>query len=372
MDSDRIAPPKIIRSIQYLRALAALAVVLYHMHLWEWKAYGDSGVVPRWNSIGDAGVDLFFVISGFIMLHIQPTRLATGRAWGEFLGRRMARIFPPYWCVCLLLLPLWWQAPKLFNNYYQNQVDIIRSFLLLPQDFTPLLAVGWTLIHEVFFYIVVSFALFLSPVGRIRFGLLWFLLVAVVFWQFGQAHFGQNRVLQLVFSPFSLTFLLGYFLALCHPWIRRLPWLVSLAVLLVGCVWLGFGAASIPRVGVYPDNNHMFRFVAFGLPCALLVCGVLGLDAHWQRGSRILARLGDASYALYLTHLPLVAGFYAALKYARVHGEGMLAGAALGCLLLCICVAMAFYFVIERPGIRIAKRLIDTWIIRAPTRPPEH
>jgi peptidoglycan/LPS O-acetylase OafA/YrhL len=123
----------------------------------------------------------------------------------------------------LVLLPVWLVRPELFNHYYNGHVDIIRSFLLLPQDYLPLLGVAWTLIHEVYFYLIVSFALMFAPRGRWIFGGVWFLVVLGVFICFGGAEFHQFRILQLVFSPFSLNFLLGYFIGLSYDQISKSP-----------------------------------------------------------------------------------------------------------------------------------------------------
>ena len=170
---------------------------------------------------------------------------------------------------------------KLFNNYYHNHVDILRSFLLLPQDYLPLLGVAWTLIHELYFYLVVSFALMFAAGGRWVFGCLWFLIILTVYRCFGESGFGQIRILQLVFSPFSLTFLLGYFVGLlCHQ-IKKAPLALALALFVVGVGGMAFGLV-IPwphPVGVYPENNNLFRFVACGLPAAFSgrICHRLGI-----------------------------------------------------------------------------------------------
>jgi len=107
-----------IRNIQYLRGIAAIAVVLVHIHLLEGKTLVQGAVTPSFFNLGAAGVDLFFVISGFIMVFIQPLRIDSLASYARFLAHRITRIYPPFWCIMLLLLPLWLTHPEMFNNFY--------------------------------------------------------------------------------------------------------------------------------------------------------------------------------------------------------------------------------------------------------------
>jgi peptidoglycan/LPS O-acetylase OafA/YrhL len=258
-----------IRNIQILRGMAAITVVLCHIHEWDDKKFGSHAVTPAIFLGGFTGVDLFFVISGFIMVFIQPAPIDSYRSYLRFLVHRFTRIYPPVWIVMFLLLFVWLVHPELFNHYGGNHVEIFRSFLLLPQDYQPLLNVAWTLIHEVYFYLVVSFALMFAPRGRWIFGFVWFLLVLIIFSIFGKGNFGQIRTLQLIFSPFSLTFLLGYFIGLSADQIRKTPPLLALGLLLGGITSL---VVLLPAsIGIYPDNNSLSRF---------FTCGLLGHISH--------------------------------------------------------------------------------------------
>jgi exopolysaccharide production protein ExoZ len=340
-------PQRQIHNIQYLRGVAALAVLLYHMQIWERKSFPGQGMLPEAFAVGDAGVDLFFVISGFIMVLIRPLRVGNFLEWRKFLSDRFSRIYPTYWIVSLALLPLWLLRPSLFNNYCGNQMDIARSFLLLPQEFTPLIAVGWTLIHEVYFYLIVSFGLLLQYRGRWVFGLAWFLIVAVGFSVPTGAGGSPPPLVQLVFSPFSLTFLFGYFTGLIHPFMRKVPPAVWWVVLLFGIGSLIFGRMQVSSVGVYPDNNSWLRLMAFGMPCALIFAAAVALQQQDRMAFYPLLLLGDASYALYLIHLPIVAGFYAVASKLGAGSAIELLITSLLCLLSCLLAAGIFHKVIE-------------------------
>ena len=348
-----------IRNIQYLRGIAAIAVVFFHMRLYEGKSTSGMGILPNGFACGDAGVDLFFVISGFIMVYIQPGRISSPSQLIRFLAHRFTRIYPPYWFISTGLLFIWMIKPTLFNSFYHNNVDIVKSFFLLPQDYTPLLGVGWTLIHEVYFYLIVSIALLFGFRGRVLFGILWFFLVFGIFGLFGHSRFNGNCFLQLIFSPFSMTFLLGYFLGLLYPYIRRIKSLTLAFILGLGVVGLIIGSLYIPSVGVYPNNNHLFRFAAYGVPCFFIVASCIGLERDDSRSNVILKVLGDASYATYLVHLPIIALFYAVIKHYQIRDAFILSITAMLCFVTCLGASILFNRRIENPTLRFTRRFIE-------------
>jgi len=353
-----------IRSIQILRGLAALGVVALHVKLTEAKNL-SCHVAPDFFWLGDAGVDLFFVISGFIMVFIQPPpSAASPYSQLKFLINRFTRIFPPYWLAMLPLIPLWLKFPKMFNNHCDNHVNLLRSILLLPQDYTPLLGVGWSLIHETYFYVVVSFALFFALRGRLVFGGLW---LAAIFAALGLAdgsNFGDNRLLQLMFSPFSLTFLLGYFIGLGRTRLARLTGQMGLFLLVAGLASLAINCEYIPSLGVYPDNNHLFRFFAFGIPCGLIVSSGLVLESRLPAVILRLQSLGDMSYALYLIHPLVVSSFY--LGFSRLHWNGWFSSvtAELLCFSVCLLTAAFFHQTLELKTTRWLRNFLESLIAK--------
>ena len=105
-----------------------------------------------------SGVDLFFVISGFVMVTITGNQFQRAGFVREFLFHRITRIYPLYWLFTLLALAVLLARPDMLKRSFEAQ-ELVRSVLLLPQDGLPLLMVGWTLIHEMYFYIVFSLLL---------------------------------------------------------------------------------------------------------------------------------------------------------------------------------------------------------------------
>ena len=149
--------PETLYPVQYLRAAAALVVMLFHVSVLSQETWGLDP--RRVDYVGAAGVDLFFVISGFIMAMIvdRPGRF-DGR---EFWVRRIARVAPAYWLITCFVFTLAAVAPSLFNSTTADIPALLTSLLFLAVDTgngstVPLLVVGWTLNYEVFFYAIVA------------------------------------------------------------------------------------------------------------------------------------------------------------------------------------------------------------------------
>src|SRR5215831_12084637 len=148
-----------IRSIQVLRAVAALMV--FGGHLGAEIGQNSIVAVPGWSGIGAAGVDLFFVISGFIMVYVSRDLFGRPEAPLQFLQRRLIRIVPLYWLVSGVLLAhalLRYDAAALAAADL-SPAHISASFLFIPWprpsgDIEPLLRPGWTLNYEMMFYLI--------------------------------------------------------------------------------------------------------------------------------------------------------------------------------------------------------------------------
>lgn len=150
-------------NVQALRAVAALLVVTVHLVNPNFeKQYLEGDAVAGWLSLpGQCGVDLFFVISGVIMT-LTTWRLARGASEAKsFLVRRVKRVYPIYWVVTVPLFGLFLVDPDLVNNQ-AHPPQPLQSFLILPQAGYPLVTVGWTLVYEMYFYVIFTAAL-LAP-----------------------------------------------------------------------------------------------------------------------------------------------------------------------------------------------------------------
>jgi exopolysaccharide production protein ExoZ len=304
-----------LRTIQAARAFAANLVVFSHLFVVEAK-YASCNVLPAFTFYGIAGVDLFFVISGFIMVTVA------GRDRGpfEFLWRRTTRIYPTYWLVSLMVLATVLIAPTFVNSSITTPISLWRSFLLIPDRTFPLLAVGWTLVYEMYFYL--AFAIFLALrisilVGLIAWGVL-ILVIAVTL----PDQIASSPVLRLIVSPLTGEFMMGAFVGLL--WRRR----SASRALTVGAFGLAGLILSIVYIGPMLSlaaNPHLdgWRVIVFGIPGALIVYALTGLEPLYPSGrlAESLVAFGDWSYATYLIHVLIISAI-GRIIFALVPGGG--------------------------------------------------
>lgn len=354
-----------LQSIQLLRAFAALFVVVLHSYTRTLAAQPDPG--PSISSLfalsGNAGVDLFFVISGYIMFHVHHDDFGKGRS-GSFLLKRLIRIAPIYWILSTVALLVIVFVPSMF--VVPRTLDplwIAGSYLFFPVEYapslnTPLLQVGWTLNYEAYFYLVLAAFLFLPR--RIA-------VVGITLLFVGSVAVGMMRPFahpwpQMLTSWLLLEFLLGGFIALFQHASGNRFRTAHLAGLAVGLVLL---AASFPMGRLDEDVT---RFVFWGLPSVLIVNGVCRLR-YEPKGwfGRAFVTLGDASYSIYLVQVFSLPA--AALVLGRL---GILTGAPVdvNVILLTVATALAGWLtwrIVERPLTRWLRRTLEPREPRAVT-----
>lgn len=321
---------KSLRSIQYLRAAAALAVVAYHAGQWIFSPV----------TTGAAGVDVFFVISGFVMWISTRGRQVSPAA---FLWRRLIRVAPLYWLATLALAAGAAASPGLFPHVTPQAGHILRSMLFIPHsnpegDPFPLLAAGWTLNYEAVFYVIFAAALFVPP-GR-RLAVLAAALGAVA--SFGMFH---HPAYPFLANPLMLQFLGGAILG--RLWLDR-----ALPSGRTGLIVIGLAVAALAAshfLGVVPES--LLRPLLWGLPAGALVLGAVAMEAEGKLPRwPALSLLGDASYAIYLCHTPVLA------LWNRAIGPTDPAVFFAGGLTLSLTVGLACHLLIERPLLAALRR----------------
>lgn len=339
-----------LQSVQALRGLAALLVVFYHIRALETLSIAANGLeevtwMDRVFSNGYAGVDLFFVISGFIMVFVTKGAQTGFQPAADFLFARATRIYPVWWVFAGIVAIYMAAAHGLPNgtdgwqtvSRSQPPVDyVVKSFLLLPQAEFPILGVGWTLVHEVYFYAV--FALFMLLPRRLLPFLLtaWAaMIVAGGFAGFSVPFAGTMR--ELVFYPMTMEFIFGAFagLAVVSGWVWR-PGVLAL----VAALWL---AGVINYHGIETSDTLTWgRVLWYGPPSALLIYALAGLDLKHRLAWLIpaaagflvaffiyqLAGLSEKSPALARQDAAVLATIVAALAMLAVLWTGWLLGYA--------------------------------------------
>lgn len=386
----KIAPKAKIENIQALRGVAALMVFFAHIIGAESDYGGGEQILPTFLNMGVTGVDLFFLISGFIMVYvtrdladIKTAKGATPSSQNQsrikklgcsklkvsssFFLRRAARIYPLYWVMTLSLLILYAGKKALFaeDTIITNYVS---SFLLIPDTQFPIIPVGWTLVYEMYFYVIFSLCLlfqkkYLPPLLG-----LWAVIITIGWLTSIRT---INPWFTVIFSPLNFEFLFGALIAylalnkkIFNPKLLMLVAIISLGVLL------------IPFADIlYPQalTNHAHRAALMTLPFGLLLYASVGFE--WRSSNQENAKLsprpmiaprwliimGDASYALYLVHIPvfLVTGKMISL----VSGTGIIDNIILIIVYVVtgIGAALITHFYIEKP--------LNKWVLKNIVRP---
>ena len=291
-----------LHNVQMLRFLAASMVLVSHLQheVPSVRGLNTAGYSP-WKPIWLAGgVDIFFVISGFIMYVIAADTFGKSGSARNFLMRRWVRVVPPYWLFTTAML----LAAILFKDQVAHAAlsvpHIIASYLFLPWknpygQFYPILMLGWTLNFEMLFYFIFSLALrFSLPLG----------LGVIVTTISGIAICGvlfdfRDSALAFWCNPIVLEFLFG--IALAFAFRQGVRWSLAGGLL---SITAGFGLMVWMQYSGIAGNYWSARFLWMGLP-ALLVCTGAVLSEKQGEPNRIQRAMsvgGDASFVLYLSH----------------------------------------------------------------------
>ena len=301
-------------TVQALRGIAATLVVLFHAAA-IWREMSGVDAYPGPWDRGWAGVDLFFVISGFIMVWISADRPTGAQRSAAFLRDRAVRVFPLWWLYCAVM------ALYFLVSYGQPAAPgaqtpggavghLLLSMALWPMGQLPVLGVGWTLTFELGFYAL--FAVFLLAPKRL-WAVFFAVWTALIVWAWPSGNNGlPESWIGVWLDPICLQFVLG----------AAAAWIVRRVELGRGAAWIctligggAFLALLVGGAGIEAFWSHAVRTVWFGPAGALLVIGVVSLE---RRGALSmpawLRTLGDASYTLYLAH------FIGLLVVARLCG----------------------------------------------------
>jgi exopolysaccharide production protein ExoZ len=341
--------------IQLLRALAALAVAILHGQ-YETGLLADAvgrGFQPSRILPWEAGVDVFFVISGFVMVYASRRLFGRPEARRVFLSRRIARVVPLYWLTTTLYLALALMAPGSVKGMAEPGY-VLASYAFVPVAradgaVEPLYSLGWTLNYEMAFYVLFALALGLSrrwavgAVAAMLAGLV--LLAAVLAAPLPFAFWGNSIVLE-----FGIGMAIG---------LLRVEGVVlgPAARLVLGAIGLALFALVAAQAPGLP------RALLFGVPagCLVAACG-LGREhvlADETVAVRLGAVLGDASYALYLIHPFVIRGMRRTVEMAGL-GPSLPPWLFLGvALLAAILASIAVFRLIERPLNAGARLLLE-------------
>ncbi|MFE1600631.1 acyltransferase family protein [Methylobacterium sp. ID0610] len=323
--------------IQWLRAVAALEVVVVHSDL-ATKHIAPGSVLQGWYaSLGGLGVEVFFVVSGFIMCMVASR--APGA--GSFMLGRIRRVIP----LCLLFTAVAALIHGLSARHLIAPAEItldslVRSGLALPQWPFPILGPTWTLEHEMIFYEIVALALLLGALTRptkLALGILVAALGCVGAWLGPHPEVGVWTA--HVASPYMLAFGFGWLLRCAEE--SALPGRLAIGAVCAAAVLLSLAA------GEPWSLRLVLRISLATLLCAIVLSARRPLSAETPL-NRLAWRLGDASFSLYLTHWFVLS---ASGKLAGILAipPALALGVRLGVILLAVVIGLAAYRMIEMP-----------------------
>lgn len=281
-----------IVSVQILRAVAAGAVVLTHAQTWLSLKTGSPDALPVLHFLGSFAVDLFFVISGFIMVYTSEPLFGRPEGPKNFFMHRLVRIVPFYWIVTAAYVAMSLAFPQFGRSYGLD--FIAASFLFIPMhnadgDVMPIVGHGWTLNYEMQFYALFALAV-LAP-RRIAVASVSVALAAMVV--IGQHVAPTSTVLAFWTGPVIMQFVYGMLIGLVYREGLRLPKLLAVALILAGCA-LMFGVRA-SSVEVPP--------LVTTLSVILIMSGATFGDFALKGPVwGAFAIIGDASYSMYLLH----------------------------------------------------------------------
>lgn len=322
-----------IWSIQYLRFFACLMVVT--LHLTKKASLNDGG---SYFFFGASGVDLFFVISGFIMSYISDKK---DRQLGsfEFFRSRFLRIYPIYLVTLIPFLLVFLLFPKIVNTHSEVP-SILKSLTLLPfLSGGSLNMVAWTLSYEFYFYLVFSIALYFRK-NVILTSTAMILVLMII---------GKILDFKFIGAEISLEFIFGM---LIFNFIYKKVSVskgVAIPLILIGFSWICL--SSNVEVG----GDGIPRVLHYGIPSALVFIGFLS-NSLFTNKNKFLSLLGDASYSVYLTHILTINAVYLAFRELGIQNKMYFPMIFIG-VVVSMFVGVFVYKNIELPLTKMAKSL---------------
>lgn len=340
---------KTLLSLQVIRGLTALSIAAIHVSIIMAKPeYGAVQAFGWATSRCWMGVNLFFVLSGFIIFFAHGKDVGRPERLPTYAWRRACRVYPVYW----IFLGAFVAAALLgFGNrsFRLTFGDLASAFTLVHwvSDPTLPLKVAWTLVFEVSFYGMFALLVISRRVGQVAFGL-WLAAIMIASFGFGSLSMGWTSMWNINFFYGAAAFWL--FKRLDDRW--GVPLLAAGLGLLVALGLLHEGYSSIETQQAAP-----FWLMMIGIPFAMLLLGAaLAERRHRFRPPAILVLMGEASFATYLVHSAVISALCGLLHH---HAPGLLApqvafGLILGTAML---VGMAAHFAVERPMLVLVKRI---------------
>ena len=336
---EKLTLPKQLELIETLRCIATLLIVFFHateLFRLKFEEYFLFSIF----SFGDSGVDFFFVLSGFSLAISSSKYIGDTSKVKVFLLKRFIRIYPLYWIISALIVPIYFFIPSFGNGHETNVYSIINSFLLIPYQYSPILIVAWFLSHITFFYILFSF-LILRP-KIFSYLIICWLFLSIMFIPYDLINYlyldeNAHRLIKFFFSYYNLEFAAGYLIAMLSK-IHRVDATTSLYILLIGCA--GFLLGGLVEVFLSHSFSmssffyHYYEFIIYGSSSILIVAGSAFLESTLQiHSNKYFLILGSASFSIYLVHYAVLSALTKIIQFTNVENLVFL---SIGMIMACV------------------------------------
>lgn len=330
-------------AIQLLRGIAALMVVFHHARN---PVSGIYDPIPQLLSM-QSGVDIFFVISGFIMF-----TAAKNENWKEFIIKRAIRIAPLYWIANAAKFVT--MGIKIINSNYLIYVFLSVLFIPVysnqhPEYIWPFLTPGWSLNFEILFYSVFALGLYF---GKLEFTV--FMIMAILITS-GQFYHGHNAAIITYTSPIIIEFCLGACIAQYRHNINGPIWYVMAPI--------GFGAILYAN-GIFTIDSGNFtgfsRLLYFGIPATLIVGSFVSYEKFAQNfsGAKYVEYIGNASYAIYLFQEYSINIAEKMIRHFPLTGNVQFIATMLLTMGTATGIGLAAHAYLEKPVLRLARKAL--------------
>lgn len=343
-----------IEGLQYLRGVAALMVVFFHS-----RSYFSS--YPEWTHLGARGVDIFFVISGFIMAYTTRNISADTspiQASLSFLSKRVIRVVPMYWLALLWTSSAYWlhwiasshSLGDLSTNLSSDMIEIFKDFAFIPHfsidedeqgEVFPILIQGWTLNYEMFFYALFALCLLHRQTRLISASLILMTLFAT------GRFISSKEVFTVFYTSASLVeFVIGIIVFEIYMKTRHMEFGRYGAI--VFCVF-GFLVLN--------DGSHVNNKLVMGVGAALIVWSFIQVFRDVR--VKALKVLGDASYSIYLFHATAFGGVRAIIKDVGLGSSGFFNAfiIIMSQVIVGVIIGIAIYYLVEKPLLKSLRNL---------------
>jgi exopolysaccharide production protein ExoZ len=338
----------VLSSLQSLRGLAAIAVVLYHTRIiLAQPEYGGYDILREIASRGWVGVNLFFVLSGFIIIYAHSHELGRPDRIKNYIWRRFVRLYPVYWVVLAVYIvaTLLKVAPTKFEWGFLNILSVV-ALVKLKEPITLPLQVAWTLFYEIGFY-----AVFMLLIANRRLGIaamtLWLLCILVNGLVLRDVSMG-------IFHMWNIYFFFGLLVFFLY---QRLDNRFGMRILVVGIISLVAILWLIVGERINDAQKDPLVLLALAPPFALCLLGsALAERAGAFRVNPMLVLFGTASYSIYLVHSPaisLIAILNRKIGFGVIPPYLLFAVAFVGSIV----VGMVVHWFVEKPLLEWLRRL---------------